>query len=71
MLLLSNLISSVSFSSDFPGGEGESTFKGRGVPDDVASVDGRRLLGLTKFEVPTNATDGVVRVIDHANATLF
>ncbi|PPQ71598.1 hypothetical protein CVT24_006458 [Panaeolus cyanescens] len=35
---------------DFPGGEGETRFMGRGTPDDVLSEEGRRMLGLEIFE---------------------
>ncbi|CAL1711617.1 unnamed protein product [Somion occarium] len=56
---------------DFPGGEGEAGFKGRATVDDVASGLGRRLLGLEPFEVPSNASAGVAKVIKQANAILF
>lgn len=56
--------------SDFPGGEGESNFKGRGTVEDVVSAAGRHLLGFTKFDIPSKATEGALKVIKHANATL-
>ncbi|KAF9047646.1 hypothetical protein BJ165DRAFT_1344281, partial [Panaeolus papilionaceus] len=36
---------------DFPGGEGESKFVGRGTPEDILTDEGRRMLGLETIQV--------------------
>lgn len=36
--------------SDFPGGQGESQFSGRGSVADVSTQEGRRALGFEKLE---------------------
>ncbi|KDR75460.1 hypothetical protein GALMADRAFT_247897 [Galerina marginata CBS 339.88] len=35
---------------DFPGGEGESNFIGRGAPEDILTNEGRQMYGLEKFK---------------------
>ncbi|KAH9935185.1 DUF1479-domain-containing protein [Epithele typhae] len=55
---------------DFPGGEGESRFVGRGTSEDVTTVEGRRTLGLEPFSYPPAASEGERRMIDLANNTL-
>lgn len=57
--------------SDFPGGEGESRFKGRAIPEDVRNVEGCRILGFAPFDVPQDATEGARMVIEEANSILF
>lgn len=41
---------------------------GRATPDDVKSIEARRLMGLDLFTVPVNATAGEAKVINQANA---
>ncbi|KAL6305120.1 hypothetical protein BKA93DRAFT_817078 [Sparassis latifolia] len=55
---------------DFPGGDGESRFFGRATTEDVEGVEGRRLLGLEPFEVPSGATAAEVKLIHAANSIL-
>ncbi|OBZ69678.1 Uncharacterized protein YbiU [Grifola frondosa] len=55
---------------DFPGGEGESRFAGRGSPEGVSSAEGRRMLGLEPFECSPDATAAEVNVIEMANTLL-
>lgn len=40
-----------SFFSDFPGGEGESHFVGRGTAADIPTQDGRLMYGLDHLDV--------------------
>ncbi|KDQ56263.1 hypothetical protein JAAARDRAFT_132800 [Jaapia argillacea MUCL 33604] len=56
---------------DFPGGDGEAKFRGRGMPNDVTTEEGRRMLGLAPFIVPEGATDGAKRAVEEANRMLF
>jgi len=56
---------------DFPGGEGESTFVGRGIPEDVKTVEGRRVLGLSPYDVTAVSTPGAQYVVEQANKILF
>ncbi|KAI0941545.1 hypothetical protein AcW1_003415 [Taiwanofungus camphoratus] len=58
-------------SPDFPGGEGESTFAGRCTADDVQTTEGRRLLGLEPFEIPSDADEGEANLIRMANSFLI
>lgn len=55
---------------DFPGGEGEARFVGRGVAGDVHTVEGRRVLGIEPYEVPEGATPGTVEAIEAARRIL-
>lgn len=52
---------------DFPGGEGESKFVGRARPEHIATVEGRRMFGLQKFDTSDDPT-GVIR---RSNEILF
>ncbi|THG99240.1 hypothetical protein EW026_g3068 [Hermanssonia centrifuga] len=56
---------------DFPGGEGETNFKGRGTVEDVRTAEARRLFGMERFNVPDNTTPGESKVIQQANSILF
>ncbi|KAG2121235.1 DUF1479-domain-containing protein [Suillus clintonianus] len=53
---------------DFPGGSGESTFKGRAMPQDITTSQGRRALGLEPF-VSRGVENG--ELVDAANRVLF
>ncbi|TCD69586.1 hypothetical protein EIP91_007008 [Steccherinum ochraceum] len=53
---------------DFPGGEGEAAFVGRATPEEVKSIEARRLMGLEPFDIPSNATAGGTRLIKEANS---
>ncbi|KAL0955494.1 hypothetical protein HGRIS_001734 [Hohenbuehelia grisea] len=55
---------------DFPGGEGESKFVGRGSVGDVASSGGRQALGLQPFESDPS-TSVKNNLIERANALLL
>ncbi|KAJ3479738.1 hypothetical protein NLI96_g8844 [Meripilus lineatus] len=55
---------------DFPGGEGEKSFKGRATIDDVA-LNARTLFGFEPFTVPPGATQGSAETIENANRILF
>lgn len=59
---------------DFPQGQGESLNIGRSSPSspDVQNmaIEGRRMLGLEKFETPEGATVGVKELIAEVNSTL-
>ncbi|EIW54320.1 DUF1479-domain-containing protein [Trametes versicolor FP-101664 SS1] len=57
-------------SPDFPGGEGESRFVGRCGLEDIASPDGRRVLGFEPFGEKTFLNDGEREVIAAANEIL-
>lgn len=56
---------------DFPGGEGETNFKGRATPDDVKGSEARTLFGLEPYGVPEGATKGVKETIEQANMIIF
>ncbi|KAH8103434.1 DUF1479-domain-containing protein [Cristinia sonorae] len=56
---------------DFGGGDGESRFEGRGTPEDIISLEGRRISGLTEFSIPPNATSGEIELINQVNAQLY
>ncbi|GAA6037624.1 hypothetical protein JCM8097_006148 [Rhodosporidiobolus ruineniae] len=56
---------------DFPGGEGETRFVGRGSEKDILSEDGRKAIGYKPFEPAQNETEGGRRVIEEANKILF
>lgn len=43
---------------DFPGGAGESDFKGTGTPADITSQPARRAMGLEKIEVSSDLLSG-------------
>jgi hypothetical protein len=43
---------------DFPGGEGESSFKGTGTPADIQGADARRAMGLEAFPVTPDMRAG-------------
>ncbi|GAA6008226.1 hypothetical protein JCM10207_000045 [Rhodosporidiobolus poonsookiae] len=55
---------------DFPGGEGETQFEGRGSQKDILSEDGARAIGYKAFEVHPNETEGGKKVIAEANKIL-
>ncbi|PPR06769.1 LOW QUALITY PROTEIN: hypothetical protein CVT26_003920, partial [Gymnopilus dilepis] len=57
---------------DFPGGEGESFFVGRGTPDDILSgKEGSRMFGLEGYEVPDGAgKDGEKKFFEQVNQAL-
>lgn len=59
---------------DFPQGQGESLNVGRSSPSspDVQNmvVEGRRMLGLERFETPEGATVGVKALIEEVNAAM-
>lgn len=55
---------------DFPGGEGESRFIGRGTVDDVKHMDGRRMLGFEPFKYSSFVNDGERKAINAANEIL-
>ncbi|GAA5864123.1 hypothetical protein JCM8547_005143 [Rhodosporidiobolus lusitaniae] len=56
---------------DFPGGPGESLFKGVGEEKDILTEEGRVALGYKPFEAGPNETEGGRRVIEAANRILF
>lgn len=56
--------------SDFPGGEGESRFVGRGTVEDIAHPDGRRVLGFEPFKYASFVNEGERRAISAANEIL-
>ncbi|OCF34714.1 hypothetical protein I316_03757 [Kwoniella heveanensis BCC8398] len=43
---------------DFPGGEGEAHFVGKGVEGDILSKEGRRAMGLEPFEITADLSSG-------------
>ncbi|THH21281.1 hypothetical protein EW146_g264 [Bondarzewia mesenterica] len=56
---------------DFPGGEGESQFINRGAFQDIASVEGKRMLGFLPFEVPEDASEAEAQAIAKASELLL
>lgn len=52
---------------DFPGGEGESTFKGTGTPDDIVGEGPRRAMGLERIPTSTDLLPGDRAVREAAN----
>ncbi|KAH9925701.1 hypothetical protein B0H21DRAFT_141575 [Amylocystis lapponica] len=56
--------------SDYPGGEGEALFSGRATPDDVQSLEGRRVVGMEPSEIPAGADEKEAELIRAANAIL-
>jgi hypothetical protein len=56
--------------SDFPGGDGESSFVHRSVPDNVKGIEARRMLGLEPFVTHDMATVGEKSAVQCANAIL-
>lgn len=57
--------------SDFPQGVGESGFVGRAGEKDVATREGRRVLGFEPFKEGEEETEGGKKVIREANRILF
>ncbi|KAM5537853.1 hypothetical protein V8D89_008495 [Ganoderma adspersum] len=57
-------------SPDFPGGEGESRFVGRGTVDDITHTDGRRMLGFEPFKYASFVNEGERKAITAANKIL-
>ena len=55
---------------DFPGGEGESRFVGRGTVDDITHTDGRRMLGFEPFKYASFVNEGERKAITAANEIL-
>lgn len=55
---------------DFPGGQGESTFHGRGTPDMVQGHTARASLGLQSLPLPANMDAHQKRLIDWCNEQL-
>jgi hypothetical protein len=55
---------------DFPGGMGESGHKGRGQVGDIKSIDGRRAMGLERFEISEHLTPGQKVAAEVANKIL-
>ncbi|KAH8698601.1 hypothetical protein BGW36DRAFT_358130 [Talaromyces proteolyticus] len=55
---------------DFPGGVGESEHTGRGKSEDIQLAEGRRAMGLGKFEVQLQKTMGQKNAIETANKIL-
>ncbi|KAJ3505316.1 hypothetical protein NLJ89_g7485 [Agrocybe chaxingu] len=53
---------------DFPGGEGESKFVGRGTIDDISTQEGRRMFGLELFtdEAAKGLSPTFVEKVNHA-----
>ena len=56
------------YNRDFPGGEGESKFIGRGTPADISSPEGRRMFGFDKFT--TNEGASKAEFVERANRAL-
>ncbi|KAI0629478.1 DUF1479-domain-containing protein [Trametes polyzona] len=57
-------------SPDFPSGEGESRFVGRGRLEDIAHPDGRRMLGFEPFGQTSFLNEGERQAIAAANEVL-
>lgn len=55
---------------DFPGGVGESAFRGTARPEDVKGADARRAMGLEKFEVCETMPANERAVVEACNKTL-
>ncbi|CDO75970.1 hypothetical protein BN946_scf184888.g20 [Trametes cinnabarina] len=55
---------------DFPNGEGESRFEGRGGLEDIHDLDGRRMLGFEAFNFEADIGPGERQTIAAANETL-
>lgn len=55
---------------DFPGGVGESQFRGTGTPDDVKGTDARRGMGLEAFEVSDTMPANERAVVEACNKIL-
>lgn len=55
---------------DFPGGEGESKHVGRGTPQDVTNQQGRRAMGLERFQMGNGMPEAERRLIEACNALL-
>ncbi|KAN0066046.1 hypothetical protein ACQY0O_000139 [Thecaphora frezii] len=56
--------------ADFPGGEGESRFIGRGTPDDVRGVMARRAMALKPFAIDDTMPEAEKRLLAYCNARL-
>ena len=56
------------YNRDFPGGEGESKFIGRGTLADVSSPEGRRMFGFDKFT--TNEGGFKAEFVEKSNRAL-
>lgn len=54
--------------NDFPGGEGESTHKNRGTPEDIADKVARRAMALEAFETTPDMPEAERRLIELCNA---
>lgn len=55
---------------DFPGGEGETHFKGTGRPEDIEGDEGRRAMGLEAFPVTKDMRTGEREARKIANTVL-
>ncbi|PWN53064.1 DUF1479-domain-containing protein [Violaceomyces palustris] len=55
---------------DFPGGQGESYFDGRGRPEDIASPMARRAMALEKFEIQDGMSLAERNLLDYCNALI-
>lgn len=55
---------------DFPGGAGESTHRGRGVPADIKDPVARRAMGLMPFELHDDMPAAERRLIEECNAQI-
>ena len=55
---------------DFPGGQGEAQYTGRGTPEDVKGDKARRSLGLMELDVAAAKSDEERRLLEWCNAQL-
>lgn len=56
---------------DFPGGQGESKHIGRGIPEQIQTIEGRRTMGYEPFQIQSNMTPGQLQITQKANQILF
>ncbi len=55
---------------DFSGGKGESNHVGIATPEDIETIEGRRVMSLEPFEITSNMTSGEKQIVSKANTIL-